>query len=203
MAPPRLQLDEELDVLLANFPGHADDGAFLDIGMLAHHILHIEGGDVLAPVTQAVALAAVEIEIALAVAGAEVARIKQAIAQGPGRCLGIAKISREEHARRPLAHRDLAELARWHRPPGLIDDRHLEPGQRTSHRAQLAREIAADDARGLGHAVAFAQREGEARLDRRARYPAGSPRPRRCGRHGCDPRGRGGCFSRTGSTLPR
>src|SRR5882672_2803381 len=129
MAPPGLHLDEELDVLLAELARHADDGAFLHIGMLAHHILHIEGGHVLPAMAQAVALAAVEIEIALAVARAEIARVEQAIAQGRGRGAGIAEISLEQYARRPLAHRDLAELARCDGAPDLIDNRHLEPGQ--------------------------------------------------------------------------
>jgi hypothetical protein len=72
-------LDKELDVLLANFAGDGDHGAFGNSRMLGRHASNLEGADVFAPHARAVTVATVEHEIAVAVETANVTSMEGAV----------------------------------------------------------------------------------------------------------------------------
>ena len=97
-----------------------------------------------------------QVEKAILVEIAQVARVEPAVADGQCRQVGALVVARHEHG---AAADDLAHLARRHVVAGLVDDAHLLEGRRHADRGQLARRIrlVEDGHEALGQPVEFVE----------------------------------------------
>ena len=190
----------DLEVVLGQGAG---DGVHRDVGQraVAHEDrLHLVAGDVLAPAPQVVRLAVDEVEVALLVDPADVARVVPQVAQRLDRDLGTAPIALEHHVRLLRTNHDLAVGSRCEFVVVVVEDPDVE-------------ELVVDDAggvgpvldawrlprdqAGLGHAVRTTERldpearpedavdlggRGTAPIRRKVRLASGAPEPGISGR---------------------
>src|SRR2546428_131767 len=119
----------------------ADDRRFRNGGMSQDRRLHLERADAVARALDDVVRAALEPEVAVGIAAAEVTDHHPP----PTETLGVARlivpVPDRVVALGARAHRDLPHLVRSELVALVVDDAHLDAWQRPPHRARLHRHV--------------------------------------------------------------
>ena len=164
---PAADDDGHHDVVLAQLARHAVGGGVEDKGVQLHHLLDLEGGDVLAPPPDRIGRPADEVDVPLGVAPHEVARVEPEVAPRGERGLRLSVVAVGEEGRLVGPHDELADLTGRHLAVRVVDHGDVVLGDGATAAARAARfvERLVDGHAGIGRAVGLDQAEAEALLE--------------------------------------